>query len=195
MGREKAYIVGFPPGGYFGIQSPRVCIKAAEASWDKDDLPPDRHAGLLAIVKQGAPLRLRRAVQQFAHYFHREMGFDFIQYELTEADDYEAFVWHEPHDLDDNGTIGLVGACCFRTRRYKELGTLRALQWIWLHPYRRRRGLLKNAWPYFEKRYRRFDVEGPLSPGMTAFIKKTNFPIWDKEWQLATGMPSPPEQE
>jgi hypothetical protein len=45
-----------------------------------------------------------------------------------------------------------------------------ALQWIWFHPYERRKGHLRNAWPYFLDRFGTFQVEPPLSPAMDKLL-------------------------
>jgi hypothetical protein len=51
----------------------------AEETWDKDGTGIDSSSsGLLAIVGPKFPLVLRRAVRLIAHYFHREMHFDFL---------------------------------------------------------------------------------------------------------------------
>jgi hypothetical protein len=120
----------------------------------------------------------------------------FIQFEVTDPDEYEAFLWHEPHDVDDKGRSGVIGACCFKRRRRHDLPSpIWAMQWIWFHPYRRRRGLLKRTWPYFRHRYGRFFVEGPHSHGMMEFLKQTNHNAWSQEWSIAARMPSPPMNE
>lgn len=48
------------------------------------------------------------------------------------------------------------------------------MQFIRLHPYKRRAGLLGQAWPFFEKRFGEFIPQLPLSNSMTNFlVKKT----------------------
>jgi hypothetical protein len=46
------------------------------------------------------------------------------------------------------------------------------MEWIWIHPYCRRQGLLSKAWPEFEKMFPGFEPDPPLSPAMQAFVAK-----------------------
>ena len=117
---------------------------------------------------------LRRAVLQFATYFRREFQYDFIQYSLDRnIDDTDekvsAYLFGEPMYC---GKLSSYGACCFRYRdKYTDLQPHWALQWIWLHPYKRNDGILTELWPYFESKFRNFMVESPLSRAMEYFLK------------------------
>ena len=129
--------------------------------------------GLAGMVTQRSPLPMRRAVQQMAHYFQREVHYDFLQYVAVEEerdDKTVAFLWTDDYPIDNKGSLEVLGACCFRWRQYSDSGDRYALQWIWIHPYRRRKGHLTKAWPYFEKRFGEFIVEGPLSRAMRVFL-------------------------
>ncbi len=46
------------------------------------------------------------------------------------------------------------------------------MQWVWLHPYMRRKGCLTRAWPIFAERFGQFDCEPPLSDAMQTFLEK-----------------------
>jgi hypothetical protein len=122
----------------------------------------------LCVVTDESSNTARKAVEKLAWYFKREEGYDFVQYLATERDpEARAFLFTaQDWGRDDaEASVGL-GACCF-TRR--DCG--RALQWIWLHPYVRRQGILTKVWPFFRERYGDFVVEPPLNDGMKGFMK------------------------
>jgi hypothetical protein len=106
-------------------------------------------------------------VWEFACRFRREFGYDFLQYGRRQRDlDAVAFLF-----ADDTGTFGRaapIGGCCFRLRREKHWG----LQWIWLIPDVRRKGVLKRRWESFQRRFGEFNIEEPLSDAMQEFARK-----------------------
>jgi hypothetical protein len=69
-------------------------------------------------------------------------------------------------------TYHVHNACCFRMRRYTSGRSAYALQWIWFHPFLRRKGLLKEAWPAMVGDYGDFIPEPPLSHAMARFLVK-----------------------
>ena len=157
------------------------------------DLDPDAQSALFAVVRRSSPHPLRRAVQRVAHYFRREMHFDFCQYTEDGNFEHTAFLWSASESLDANNKVDIIGACCFQPTTFTDIGTLPSLTWIWIHPYRRRSGMLIRSWPYFEKRFGRFYVEKPLSSAMEQFLQtKTSYENWHAEWQIAASMPIPP---
>jgi len=46
--------------------------------------------------------------------------------------------------------IPCIGASCFRFHERTDHPVDYSLQWVWFHPYWRRRGLLSNSWPGFK---------------------------------------------
>jgi hypothetical protein len=113
----------------------------------------------------------RRAVYRLADCCRREMGYA-LQYGYggeEDDPDHVAFLWVHPEcvGMSWEFRVPCVGACCFRLR---EEGL--ALQWVWLHPYFRRRGLLSGAWPGFVREFGDFAVEGPVSEAMQSFLAK-----------------------
>jgi hypothetical protein len=125
----------------------------------------------LWCVTTRSPLKVRRAVWQFASYFRREFRYDVVQYGFQgqETDtSARAYLW----DLVDAGDVAhhAIGACCFRWREDSDSHPGWALQWIWLHPFERGQGHLTRAWPYFRARFGDFDVESPVSTAMASFL-------------------------
>lgn len=126
----------------------------------------------LLTVTIRSPLSHRRAVWRLARYFRREFRFDFEQYGYEGRDDdfdHRAYLWL----ADRYSHASVIGACCFRWRdEYKDLSPRWGLQWIWFHPYERRKGHLTEAWPYFRARFGDFCPEPPLSAAMRSFLFK-----------------------
>ena len=123
-------------------------------------------------VTARSPRARRRAVYRLAEFCRREMGYA-LQYGFDgeeDDEDHVAFLWVHPEavGMGREFRVPCVGACCFRLR--EETGM--ALQWVWVHPYFRRRGLLTDAWPEFVREFGDFAVEGPLSDAMKGFLAK-----------------------
>jgi hypothetical protein len=133
------------------------------------------------LVTTESPYSLRRCVETLAYYFKRELHFDFSQFEASESPTdswyvpYEVWAFHdeaidEARNLHDEPRR-VIGAACFR-RRANGHTISWALQWVWFHPYERRRGHLTRCWQLFLRRYGAFDVERPLSDAMMRFLSK-----------------------
>lgn len=122
-------------------------------------------------ITQKTPVKYRRAVHRCAQYFQREFGYDFVQYGFEGRDpdpSHRAFLWTGA----SSHPYTVIGACCFRWREYRSSPHAYALQWAWLHPYERRKGVLTACWPFFVARFGEFSIEAPHSPAMQAFIRK-----------------------
>jgi hypothetical protein len=137
------------------------------------------------LVLNSSSAHQRSSVERIAYHFKREMNYSFVQFESTEYPDYgitpyEAYLFHEiAYDLmkeDAPTKYRFFGACCFRWREWSDAEASWSLDWIWFHPYFRRRNHLKKAWPEFERKYGHFHVAPPLSGGMEAFLRKIG---WD----------------
>lgn len=146
-----------------------------------------RRSGTTCVGRR-SPLSHRRAVETMAVYFRREFRYDFVQYIATEElDDEEtlAFFWADGHF----GGYSVIGGCCFRWREWENCDSWWAMQWIWLHPYFRRRGYLSRSWDLFTAMFAPFGVEPPLSESMSRFLSKRQFierPIMDGVVKLFT---------
>jgi hypothetical protein len=177
-----------PPGDYYCIKPPALSRNVLEQSWLSDDGKETvkgvgaKTCGLSAVVTPLSCPVLRRAVECIAYYFRRELGYDFLQYCSLEMKDdgHRAYLWADPGTLNDEFKMTVIGACCFRWRKWRDAppdfpSESYGLQWIWLHPYQRRKGVLANSWPYFLARFDPFVPEGPHSPAMEAFLRKHHY--------------------
>lgn len=176
-------------GLYYDIRAPLVSAEVVRDSWNIEPKGRPKFAEdwkvAVGAVAPRSPKELHDAVEWLAYFFKRESGYDFPQYESSDARDSQddklrAYVWADGLMLDERGRIPVFGAACFRWREYKKLPEGWAAQWIWFHPYMRRKGHLSQAWPYFEKRFGRIVAEPPYSPAMANFLKKRKAWPFDK---------------
>jgi hypothetical protein len=112
----------------------------------------------------------RNAVQAHATFFRREFGYDFVQYHANDHDkNCRIFMW-AGRDYPEYA----FGSVCFRFRPYKtsegEVTAGWEMAWIWLHPYCRGQGWLKNLWPYLLRRFGSFYVSPPHSKAMKQYL-------------------------
>lgn len=128
-------------------------------------LPP-----VLRVVVD-SPRAHRLAVYRLADCCRREMDYALqYGYDGDEDDpDHVAFLWVHPEaaGLGWEFRVPCVGATCFRLR---DEGW--AMQWVWMHPFYRRQGLLSDAWSELVVEFGAFAVEGPVSAAMKGFLAK-----------------------
>ena len=119
--------------------------------------------------------REKVVVERIGYYFKREMHYDFAPYS-AESRSYDncAYLIAEHrgiHCIDPEANIhhalGAVGFTCRDDRPH-------ILEWVWLHPYLRRRGVLRSAWHTLEDRHSAFAVRSPISPAMEAFLERVD---------------------
>lgn len=116
---------------------------------------------------------VRHAMYKIALYFKREFRYDFVQYSMNEEDDenHKAFLFYDNiYYLDKCFPYG--GFVMRYRTQYKDLVPFWALQWIWIHPYKRSNGLLQEIWPWLIERFGLFIVEGPYSRQMKFFLRR-----------------------
>jgi len=113
------------------------------------------------------------AVEQCGRYFRREFSYDFLPYTArSHAEDGDdqlgAYLFFDEREVPDIA-MRPIGACGFW---YAPEATCWVLGWVWLHPFARRRGHLRAAWPTFRQQYGAFAIQRPLSDAMTAFLRR-----------------------
>lgn len=159
-------------GDRYQIKLPIVRDIRLDESWD---IEPMYQGGTSAVVTPDSTPVLRNAVEHLAWYFKREFRYDFVQYDAADKteDGHVAFLWAD-RETAAYGKAIVFGACCFRYREWTNVPAGYALQWIWLHPYKRTEGYLTRAWPYFQARFPGFLPEPPFSRAMDSFLRKMN---------------------
>jgi hypothetical protein len=129
----------------------------------------------LMWVNAGSSSKLKRYVHLNAVYFRREFGYDFVQYSEYEDDlTHHAFLFLSTANdkYYDKPIYRILGGGCFRLRKYNGFSQFHALQWVWIHPYMRRKGILTKAFDEFMNKFECFEVEAPLSVEMKRFLEK-----------------------
>lgn len=171
-----------PVGDFYCIKPPSISCRTLGLSWSSKLIAPVhaeslRDAGVTAFVTVDSKPVLRRAVECIAYYFRREFDYSFVQYAAVEADGEtrsRAFLWADPQVRKDGG-ITVFGACCFRWREWTGAPPCYSLDFVWLHPFRRRQGTLAKAWPGFRQVFGdEFHVQDPVSPEMLYFLRRQN---------------------
>jgi hypothetical protein len=122
-----------------------------------------------------SPLRLHQAVERCARDFRREFDYDFLQYSAREPyDTRETQAWLWTQTADTSAHTQVLGAACLRLRTYTNIPEpFWAMQWIWFHPYARRRGLFRAAWPLILTHYDGVQMEPPVSSTMQRLVAGT----------------------
>ena len=123
------------------------------------------------VVDQRSPVGHRKALEQLAYYFRREMRFDFIQYHHAErVADHVGYLF-PPDDFGGaDFRTPVVGGCVFRRRFFRKNPW--TLAWVWIHPMSRRQGILSLYWSRLRARHGLFFVDTPRSAAMQAFLEK-----------------------
>lgn len=128
-------------------------------------------------VTNSSPKQHRNAVYKIARYFREELRYDFVQYSTGEKETESslvAFLWLVPkaRHLSNDFRVPAIGATCFRWREWQDHPAGWAMDWIWLHPYFRRQGLLSASWLKFKDEFGDFICEHPISESMKSFLLK-----------------------
>lgn len=125
------------------------------------------------LVDPNAPFWMHQEVYERALRFRRDFRYDFLQWNGCQSKkatpSYQGYLFADHTGTYPPGTI--VGACAFVLRKGKW-----RLDWIWVVPGMRRKGVLSHRWQVFLHRYGDFDIEHPLSDAMEAFVRRNGTP-------------------
>jgi hypothetical protein len=135
------------------------------------------------LVRSTSPKWKHFEMYERARAFRREEGYDFVQWNSHDGDD-------DPHVhgfLMSDAEGRILGAISFRWREPRDEPAFWGLQWVWIAPKMRRRGILSSRWAVFRERFGDFVVESPVSETMQAFLSKhgdTHLMDWPSERAL-----------
>ncbi len=132
------------------------------------------------LVRSTSPKWKHFEMYERARAFRREEGYDFVQWDSHNGDDDPNV--HGFLMCDGEGRI--LGAISFRWRKPEDEPAFWGLQWVWIAPKMRRRGILSSRWDVFRDRFGDFVVESPVSETMQAFLAKhgdTHLMDWPSE--------------
>lgn len=141
------------------------------------------------LVDTNAPFWMHQEVYERALRFKRDFRYDFIQWNGCQSkkatSTYQGYLFADNTGTHPPGTI--VGACAFALRQ----GSW-SLDWIWVTPSMRRKGVLSYRWQAFLDKYGDFDIEHPLSDAMEAFVRRSGTP---QQRSHLAAEPQPSEDE
>lgn len=134
----------------------------------------------IIIIDKSSNKNLREKLEQFALYFKKEFKYDFIQYEanehIYEHVKYSGILFTEmAWDLleeDQPTPYRLCGGGCFRWREWQDKAPGWSLDWVWLHPFFRHRGVFSKHWEHIKQQYGDFHIEPPISADLEKFLAK-----------------------
>lgn len=142
------------------------------------------------VIGPQSPLSWLKAIEEMAYYFKRELKFEFPTFSAKEICNPElqrdrVLVFYQTEVLDHKPTprnpkdiinaYTFFGAIGVRWRKWEDAPASWSLPWVWLHPYERRQGHLTKAWPLLLKMFPNPYIEPPISPAMSAFLKKVDY--------------------
>lgn len=128
------------------------------------------------VIRYIRSIKYCKALEQFGKYFRSEFDYDFSPYTVSENlqkgdERIQSFLFFNPHEAYDI-VARPIGACGFLLQDGYEHWVM---NWVWMHPYARRKGHLTKAWPYFLQRYKEFRILTPISNSMDLFLKKAGY--------------------
>ena len=123
-------------------------------------------------INKHSPKTYKNAVLALACYFRREFNYDFAQYDPRDDSDYESWVF-----ITRLGRA--FGACTFRKTKYNNTPKWK-LDWVWIHPFLRRKRILSKVQKIFRNKYDDFLLELPLSDAMFKFALENHKDVLGK---------------
>lgn len=136
------------------------------------DLPAAPYSGKprLLPVNVDSPKKRKLHVERFARYFLREMCTGAVQFESAESRATPGFVEYRAFLFAFQSCY--VGSACFRNRDDQDHATPWLFDWLWIHPFFRRRRVLSSTWSEMQSLVGEFRLAKPISLHMQQFLKK-----------------------
>jgi hypothetical protein len=130
-----------------------------------------------ARVIAESPFWLQQELYERARLFQREFQYDFPQWSPHGDEPFDANGFLFDDDTETFGRGAIAGGCVFRWRDFGDASPRWTLDWIWITPALRRKGVLSRRWGWFVSKFGTFHIMGPVSDAMTAFAKKNGHPV------------------
>jgi hypothetical protein len=118
-------------------------------------------------VNNQSQYELRACLTRFGKYFTREGGYDQPVEYICNTSSFEGHLLADTYQKVIYGAVGFTPKC----------GTTQ-LDWVWLHPYFRRKNKFQQYWDVFLSKHAnssnqyRIIVRAPLSSAMKGFLEK-----------------------
>lgn len=125
--------------------------------------------------------RCRRLIERVGWFLAWERDLDTAPYNANSIDpNTKAHLFSYDFDV---GRSRAIGATCFRWREWSNHEPTFCLEWVWLHPYFRRQGILTRSWSAYRAEYGDFAIGPPISRGMLDFLIKVDHPHTGTSWE------------
>jgi hypothetical protein len=134
----------------------------------------------LIIVDKKSDIDLHREVFKIAKYFSEDLNYNTIPpyppLGVRDKDHTALLFTTEATDLGkaESMSYRIFGSCLFRRQHFTEAEDCWVLEWIWFHPFFRRKGNLTKYWAYLERKFGDFLINEPESNDMVAFLDRTD---------------------
>ncbi|WP_126247822.1 GNAT family N-acetyltransferase [Chitinophaga rhizosphaerae] len=123
------------------------------------------------LVTSASPMWKHEQMHLRAVAFRREMHFDFPQW--VSPENKAAVAKTKAHGyLFTNNEQVIVGACSFQPGARLAEPDRWALDWVWIAPVYRGKGILDDRWDKFKQQYGNFWVSHPVSEAMQSFLNR-----------------------
>lgn len=135
-----------------------------------------------ALIPATQDMRLRKVVETFGKYFKQELGFDSVPFVAQHSRLYASDPTVEAV-LFDAQRVGATFPIAAGAAGLSVQDGQRWLDWFWIHPFERGRGLASQAWADLEEVYgKEFKIQPPLSPAMERFL--THHGVAPERWRF-----------
>lgn len=137
------------------------------------------------------PHRCRPLLERMGYFIKREEHYDFPLYSADKLEE-EGFghLFGNPYG---GGASRAVGGGAFNFEKWSDADPSYCLEWVWIHPYFRRQGILAAAWENWRSKYGEFAIRPPYSRAMLAFLIKVNHPNPSQSWDEVRRLSFPRE--
>ncbi len=125
----------------------------------------------LVYVNEDTSEDIQVIVEAISVFFNKELDLGSRPYEAGILDKHHAYLFVEKvqNEQDHSNGERAVRAIGGSSFHYEQVSVL-SLQWIWVHPFRRRKGLVSKNFDYFVNEYKEFGLSEVRSPIMRTFI-------------------------
>jgi len=122
------------------------------------------------VIPSEIPHESRLVLERIGYFLKREEDLDFPPYSASLLVDNEfGHIFSVPFTEE---TSRPIGGASFSKKRWNDGKEGFLMDWIWFHPYYRRKGILSAAWATLVADYGQFPVSLPCSPVMALFREK-----------------------
>jgi hypothetical protein len=159
----------FASENWFKIEVPK--IRELVGHQHRMPTPRQQRMGLrLCELHEGGGKEALEAARWCAQGWTRELDQEppLGSYQRVDWDNYNLWLWVSP-GARDLWNFTVIGGAGFQRHTSTRTDPYWELQFLWIHPYQRHRGVWAESFPLFLRRYHRLQI-APLTSGMQRFL-------------------------